>query len=128
MSKSKGATILVVDDNPALQHATRALPGAAAIECVHVSDSIAALCRMVEHRPTTVLIDSATGPLDAWNFSLLVKEHPEYRGTRLVLLTQQADAVQRARAEAAGMQAVLEKPFTTEELQAVLAPELQQSL
>lgn len=113
-------TLLVVDDNTAVHHALSNLSGNGELHCVHAADSVEGLCRIVEHRPTVVLLDSQAGPLDAWRFALLVKEHPEYRHIRLVLLGTEVDDALRARAEAVGIEAVLAKPFTSEELQASL--------
>lgn len=115
-------TLLIIDDNPALQHAARQLPAGESLRCVHVSDSLEGLCGIVEHRPAVVLLDSQAAPLDPWRFALLVKEHPEYRHIRLVLLGTEVDDCVRARAEAVGIEAVLAKPFTTEELQDTLFP------
>src|SRR5690606_36123586 len=74
-----GTTLLVIDDNPALQHAVRCLPAGEQLHCVLAADSIEGLCCIVEHRPSVVLLDSEVAPLDAWRFALLVKEHPDYR-------------------------------------------------
>lgn len=115
-------TLLIVDDNPALQHAARNLPGCASLHCVHAADSVEGLCRIVEHQPSVVLLDSQAAPLDAWRFALLVKEHPEYRHIRLILVGADVDDCLRARAEAVGIEAVLGKPFTSEELHATLFP------
>ena len=116
-------TLLVVDDNPALQHAARNLPAGAALHCVYAADSLEGLCGIVEHSPAVVLLDSQVAPLDPWRFALLVKEHPEYRHIRLVLVGTALDDTARARAEAVGIEAVLGKPFTTEELQEALFPD-----
>jgi CheY-like chemotaxis protein len=117
-----GTTLLVIDDNPALQHAVRCLPAGEQLHCVLAGDSIEGLCCIVEHRPSVVLLDSEVAPLDAWRFALLVKEHPDYRHIRLVLAGNVVDDTLRARAEAVGIAAVLGKPFTTEELQQSLFP------
>lgn len=117
-----GTTLLVVDDNPALQHAVRRLPAGEQLHCVLAGDSLEGLCHIVEHRPAVVLLDSEVAPLDVWRFALLVKEHPDYRHIRLVLAGNAVDDTLRARAEAVGIAAVLAKPFTTEELQQSLFP------
>ena len=51
------ATVLVVDDNPALRHSAQAMLAPAGFGCVAVADSISALCALVEHRPRAVLLD-----------------------------------------------------------------------
>ena len=54
------ATVLVVDDNPALRQSAQAMLAPAGLGCVAVADSISALCALVEHRPRAVLLDAAT--------------------------------------------------------------------
>lgn len=116
------AAILLVDDNPALLQTTQALLADGDWRCVTCADTISALCAIVEHKPGVVLVDCETGPLDAWKFCVLVKEHPDYCRTRLILMGREDGALARAKASAAGADALLVKPFTAEEVQRVLVP------
>jgi len=112
--------ILVIDDNPALLQTAKALFTDSTWHCLTQQDTVSALCAIVEHKPAAVLIDSETGPLDAWKCSILIKEHPEFRHTRVILAGRQDNLLVRARASAAGADAFLLKPFTAEEVLLVL--------
>lgn len=117
---ARSPTVLVVDDNAALQHAAQAMLAAAGIGCCGVNDTIAALCALVEHRLRAVLIDADSGPLPPWQFARLVQQHPSHAATRLIYTSTRDDVVERARALAAGIDIFLAKPFTVEELLAAL--------
>jgi twitching motility two-component system response regulator PilG len=113
-------TILLVDDNQALLQTTQAMLGTSHWRCEARTDSIDALCAIVESRPKAVLIDSEAAPLDAWKFCLLVKEHPVHAATRVIILCSVDDALVRARANAAGADGVLTLPFAAEDLLVLL--------
>jgi CheY-like chemotaxis protein len=110
------ATVLVVDDNPALRQSAQAMLAPAGLGCVAVADSISALCALVEHRPRAVLIDGDSGPLPPWQFARLVAQHPDHAGTMLVYTSTRDDVIERSRAQAAGIGCFLAKPFSAEEL------------
>lgn len=121
MDSPQLSTLLLVDDNPALLHTTQALLASSHWHCVARNDTVSALCAIVELNPTAVLVDCDAGPLDAWKFCLLVKEHPDFSHTRLILVSRQDDAYARAKASAAGADAMLVKPFSAEELAELLS-------
>ncbi len=118
---ARTATVLVVDDNPALRQAAGAMLATAGLGCIAVADSISALCALVEHRPQAVLLDADCGPLVPWQFAQLVQQQSEHAGTRLVYISTRDDVIERSRAMAAGISCFLAKPFAVEELLATLA-------
>jgi len=112
--------VLIVDDNPALLQTLQAVVAGTGIPCLTAGDSLTGLCALVEHRPCGVIVDAGTGPLALWQFCALVRQHPALGHTRLVVSSNHDDVVERARAEAAGADAFLPKPFAAEEVLACL--------
>lgn len=117
-------TLLVVDDNPALRQTVQAMLAAASWCCHGAADSLTALCAVIEQQPAAVLLDADCGPLQPWQFALLIHEHPEHQHVRLIYTSTRDDVIERAKAAAANVDGFLAKPFTAEELLAVLAARL----
>lgn len=117
---ARTTTVLVVDDNPALRQSVQAMLAPAGHGCVAVADSISALCALVEHRPRAVLLDADCHPLPPWQFAQLVQQHPDHAGTTLVYTSTRDDVIERSRALAAGIACFLAKPFSAEELWAIV--------
>ena len=113
-------SLLIVDASEALLSTTTALLAGSRWHCHPCRDTLSALCALVEQQPDVVLVDADATPLDGWHFCTLVKEHEQYRHTRIIVLGRQDNIVLRARAQAAGADAWLVKPFSSEEALALL--------
>ena len=113
--------VLVVDSNPALLQTLDSILKTRGWTCVTAADTLSALCCMVEHSPSAVLIDADAGPLGVWQFSALLRQHPAYKQVRLIISSSRDDIVERARAEAAGAERFLARPFAVDEVLDILA-------
>ena len=113
--------VLVVDSNPALLQTLDSILKSSGWTCVTAVDTLSALCCMVEHTPHAVLIDADSGPLGVWQFSALLRQHPDFRQVRLIISSSRDDIVERARAEAAGAECFLPRPFAVDEVLNILA-------
>lgn len=114
--------VLVVDANAAVAQTLDTIIARAGLSCVVVADMLEGLCALVEHEPLTILVDADSGPLALWQFCTLIRQHPDYGATRMVVSSARDDEVERARAEAAGADSFLPKPFCDEDVLALLAP------
>jgi DNA-binding response OmpR family regulator len=112
--------VLVVDSNPALLQTIDSILKSRGWTCVTAADTLSALCCMVEHQPQTVLIDADAGPLGVWQFSALLRQHPDFKHVRLIISSSRDDIVERARAEAAGAERFLARPFAVDEVLDIL--------
>ena len=115
--------LLVVDDNPAMLETAKAMFADGNWQCLTRQDSVSGLCAIVEHHPEAVLIDSEAAPLDAWKFTMLVKEHAQYCRLKVIVVSREDTVLIRAKAQAACADALLVKPFSAEEVKAVLGPD-----
>lgn len=113
--------VLVVDSNPALLQTLDSILQSSGWTCVTAADTLSALCCMVEHAPRAVLIDADAGPLGVWQFGALLRQHPDFRQVRLIISSNRDDVVERARAEAAGAERFLPRPFAVDEVLDILA-------
>jgi DNA-binding response OmpR family regulator len=113
--------VLVVDANPALLQTLESILKSSGWTCVTAVDTLSALCCMVEHTPQAVLIDADAGPLGVWQFSALLRQHPDFKHVRLIISSSRDDVVERARAEAAGAERFLPRPFAVDEVLNILA-------
>jgi DNA-binding response OmpR family regulator len=112
--------VLVVDSNPALLQTLESILKTSGWTCVTAADTLSALCCMVEHAPQAVLIDADAGPLGVWQFSALLRQHPDFKEVRLIISSSRDDIVERARAEAAGAERFLPRPFAVDEVLNIL--------
>ncbi len=119
-AKPVNNVVLVVDSNPALLQTIDSILKSRGWTCITAADTLSALCCMVEHQPQTVLIDADAGPLGVWQFSALLRQHPDFKQVRLIISSNRDDIVERARAEAAGAERFLARPFAVDEVLDIL--------
>jgi twitching motility two-component system response regulator PilG len=108
--------LLVVDTNPALLQTFDAICRSSGWTCISAEDTLSALCGVVEHAPQAIVLDADAGPLEVWQFCALLREHPAHRHVRVVVSSARDGVVERARAEAAGVDAFLTRPFAVDDV------------
>ena len=116
------ARILVAEDDAAVSaFVVRAL-GHAGHEVVHVPDGLAALSALASENFDLLLTDIVMPGLDGIGLALRVTR--DYPAMRVLLMTGFAAERQRAHNLDALIHRVIEKPFTLEQICAVVAEEL----
>ena len=116
-----GLRVMVVDDSPATRDRTRRLLLEMGCRVTAVEDGYRALTAIVDQRPDLILADIAMPRLDGYQLCTLVKNHPLFLDTPVVLLTADRDLGQRARARGVRADAWLEKPTERGRLHDTLA-------
>jgi twitching motility two-component system response regulator PilG len=119
-SETRARRVVLVDGNNACHATATSVLSGTQWELVRVEDALDGLCAVVEEGAQAVLLDEGCTPLDPWQFCQLVKHHPRYRAVRVIVLCRRVDVVLRARARAAGVDALLQKPFASDEMLALL--------
>ncbi len=108
--------LLFVDDNALVRETVRTLLQHEYQEILTADDAFTGLCLLAKHRPVNVLIDAEMQGLSGNHFCALAKSLLSFRSIRIIILLQQESDHARAKALAAGADAILVKPFGREEL------------
>lgn len=96
----KGASVLVVDDNPAMRRLIRAVISDLVGEIRECGDGAAAVLACAKHRPNWVLLDIRMPGMDGIAAARAIREcSPE---TQIAVVTSYPDAEFREAARAAG--------------------------
>jgi CheY-like chemotaxis protein len=113
------ATILICDDEPALRELMRvALEGH--YRFAEAEDAAEGLRLTRELRPDVLLLDVMLPGGSGLELLEAIRADPELSSTRIVVVSAWASAQDRQRAEEAGANDFLSKPFAPEQLVAVV--------
>lgn len=115
------ARVLVVDDNRDAADSLGMLLRALGAEVTVVHDGAAALDRIAEVRPTTVLLDIGMPGLDGYEVARRIRQLPDCRGVVLIALTGWGQEEDRRRTRAAGFDHHLVKPTDMQTLHALMS-------
>ncbi|MEU9719793.1 response regulator transcription factor [Streptomyces sp. NPDC047976] len=105
--------ILLVEDDPDLATALRALLGRAGYEVRHAADGREALRRLFADRPDLMVLDIGLPELDGWQ---VLERTRDLTDLPVLLLTARGAEADRVRGLRAGADDYLPKPFGQEEL------------
>ncbi|WNG29129.1 response regulator [Cystobacter fuscus] len=119
-SSLRPLNILLVEDNPDIRETLRDLLELHGHHVAEASDGRAAVELVLSQRPQVALVDIGLPELDGYQVAELVRASAGGADTRLVALTGYGHPEDRKRALAAGFDAHLVKPVSSEDLSQVL--------
>ena len=105
--------VLVVEDDPDIALAIRAVLGRGGFEVVRAADGKTALREFHEHRPALVVLDVGLPVMDGWEVLSRIRDLSD---TPVLMLTAFGFEADRAHGLAAGADDYLTKPFGNAEL------------
>jgi DNA-binding response OmpR family regulator len=108
--------ILVVDDDPNALDIVRTYLEAQGYSVATASNGNEALAMLDEVRPVLVLLDVMMPGMDGWEVARLIKNHPDFGSTRVVMLTARSDFADKHEGLRAGADDYLVKPIQLAEL------------
>lgn len=108
--------ILVVDDEPNIVLSLEYLMRQAGYEVSTAADGEQALEAIKAAPPDLVLLDVMMPKHDGYEVCQLVRNHPEWRGVKIVMLTARGREVEREKGLSLGADDYITKPFATQEL------------
>jgi two-component system phosphate regulon response regulator PhoB len=112
--------VLVVDDEPAIRETVSFILEVEGFRVATAADGEEALAMVRQLRPPVVLLDAMMPRRDGFEVCRLIKQSPELRRVRVVMLTALGQKTDRERALAAGADHFITKPFDDIELLALL--------
>lgn len=108
--------ILVVDDDPNSLDIARTYLESRGYTVATALDGKEALAKLEQIRPGVVLLDVMMPGMDGWEVARVIKNHPDYKDVRVVMLTARSDFQDKHEGLRAGADDYIVKPIRLEEL------------
>lgn len=115
-----GKKILIVDDEPSIVLSLEFLMKKAGYEVVTAADGNQGLERMASERPALVLLDVNMPGRNGYEVCQAIRDNPDWKDTRIVMLTAKGRDVERDKGLAMGADSYVTKPFATKEVVALV--------
>ncbi|MGB3294537.1 MAG: response regulator [Phormidesmis sp.] len=109
-------TVACIDDSPTVLNAIQKFLEGHNLSVVAINDPVKALMQIVRSKPDLVLLDITMPNLDGYELCALLRRHPRYKRTPIVMVTGNTGLIDRARAKLVRASGYLTKPFTQSEL------------
>lgn len=116
-SSSKGTyTVACIDDSPTVLHAINTYLDDKSFTVIMIDNPVKALMQIVRHKPDLILLDVTMPNLDGYELCSLLRKHPNFKQTPIIMVTGNTGFIDRAKAKLAGASGYLTKPFTQSDL------------
>lgn len=112
--------VLVVDDDPDGREMCVEMLGLSGLRTAEAADGLQAVAQAVTLAPDCMLMDLSLPGIDGWEVTRRLKSDARTRDIPVIALTGSSVAVEGARLTGAGFDAVVTKPYTPEDLMAVI--------
>jgi twitching motility two-component system response regulator PilG len=111
-----GVKVLVADDSNTIRRSADLFLRKAGCEVVYGEDGFDALAKIPDFKPDLIFVDVMMPKLDGYQVCAVVKQHPRFKATPVIMLTSKDNVFDRARAKLLGADEYLTKPFTRDSL------------
>jgi DNA-binding response OmpR family regulator len=105
-------TVLLVDDDAVIRRLIKTTLRTAPVRVIEAENALDALKAARDEKPVVVLLDVGLGSEDGVRLCQSLKTSEATRGVHVVMLSGHDDPITRARAQRAGAEAFLAKPFS----------------
>ncbi len=109
-------TIACIDDSPTILQAINAFLDDTSFSVLMINDPVKALMQVVRNKPDLILLDVGMPNLDGYELCSLLRRHPSFKTTPIIMVTGHTGFIDRAKAKLVGASGYLTKPFTQSEL------------
>ena len=110
------ATILVIDDDPAIRGFLEALLGLEGYDVFTAADGISGLLAVDLHQPDCVLLDVMMPGVDGFEVLQTLRSSAQHAHLPVVMISATSDSERSVRALSCGANRFLTKPFEMEQL------------
>lgn len=114
--KETAYTIACIDDSPTVLKAIEAFLDDQAFRVIGITNPVSALMQVIRNKPDLILLDVTMPSLDGYELCSLLRRHPTFKQTPIIMVTGNTGFVDRAKAKIAGASGYLAKPFTQSDL------------
>jgi len=124
---TKPQRVLIIDDSETIRRSAQIFLKQSGYEVILASDGFDALAKICDHHPDLILVDIMMPKLDGYQTCLIVKQHPVYGNTPIIMLSSKDGVFDRARGRVAGSDQYLTKPFTRDGLLSAVRAQLKET-
>lgn len=114
--KRKAYTIACIDDSLAVLKSINKFLNDENCSVIMINDPVKALMQVIRSRPDLILLDVTMPNLDGYELCSLLRKHPNFRQTPVIMVTSNTGFIDRAKARLVGASGYLTKPFTQPDL------------
>lgn len=109
-------SIACIDDSPTVLNAINSFLDDKSFSVVMINDPVRALMQVVRIKPDLILLDVEMPNLDGYELCSLLRKHPLFKNTPIIMVTGHTGFLDRAKAKLVRSSGYLTKPFNQSEL------------
>jgi twitching motility two-component system response regulator PilG len=109
-------TIACIDDSPTVLQAIKSFLDDKSFSVLMINNPVQALMQIVRNKPDLILLDVEMPNLDGYELCSLLRRHPSFKQTPIIMVTGNTGFVDRAKAKLVRASGYLTKPFNQSDL------------
>ena len=109
-------SIACIDDSPTVLNAINSFLDDKSFSVIMINDPVRALMQVVRIKPDLILLDVEMPNLDGYELCSLLRKHPLFKTTPIIMVTGHTGFLDRAKAKLVRASGYLTKPFNQSEL------------
>ncbi|WP_228040917.1 response regulator [Nodosilinea sp. LEGE 07088] len=109
-------TIACIDDSPTVLNAIDSFLDDKIFSVIMIDDPVKALMQVIRNKPDLILLDVTMPSLDGYELCSLLRRHPDFKNTPIIMVTSNTGFIDRAKAKLVRASGYLTKPFNQSDL------------
>jgi twitching motility two-component system response regulator PilG len=109
-------TIACIDDSPTVLQAINSFLDDKIFSVIMIDDPVKALMQVIRNKPDLILLDVTMPSLDGYELCSLLRRHPDFKNTPIIMVTSNTGFIDRAKAKLVRASGYLTKPFNQSDL------------